>query len=486
MFQPVRQAPGTAEATAITLATTFGGLPAPAARQVVVASGGALYPYPDLSARDADPDAVVTVMATLPAGTDGHYATLGIGTVGTDPLTYVVTGTAAQVTAALHAVTFVPAVGSTLPGSYQARISGDGNRGQLVDAGTGDNMLAATAANDTVMGGPGTDTLFGAAGSPAVLMGGSGHDAFVAGAGATTVFAGAGGSTFSAGAADAVMMQSAGRDTFYGGSRRGHGVSAAPAAPRCSAARAACSSRAAPARPLVMGAATGNRVFGGSSAVTVYGAGSGLYAGGTSGDNVLVSGTGASTLLGGGDTDLLIAQGSAGHLLVAGHGADTLTGTASDGDDLYYAATQGGHALLALGSGDGTVIGGAGVDTIFAGRDGGSMTYFGGTGTDLVVGSAFRTTFVAGHGNETLLGSGGADTVVVRNGQAGGTITVEDAGLSTGGITLFGYAPDAVASAVTHGTVAGGSSTLVLPDATRLTFVGISDLSALIRQDGGT
>ena len=201
---------------------------------------------------------------------------------------------------------------------------------------------------------------------------------------------------------------------------------------------------------------------------------------------MLLSGSGASTLIGGGDSDMLVAQGGADQVLVAGHGTDTLTGTASEGNDLYFAAQASGHALLALGGGNATVIGGSGEDTIFAGADGGSMTYFEGSGTDVVIGSAYSTTFVVGTGNETLIGSGGTDTYVVRNGYAGGSVTIDDFKPGTDSLTLFGYAPGELASDLGRETVAGGSTTLLLSDSTRLTFVGVSDLSTAIHQGAST
>ena len=480
-FVPNAGTPGTTQDTTIDLAATFG-TQASVMTSIVIASstpGLPLFPYPTLYAQDSDPTAQMTVTATLPPGTQGSYATLGMGTVDPDnSLTYTVTGTAAQVTAALHAVTFVPSSGDTLPGTYSASINGMGNQATLFDAGTGNNTLATTGTSDGVISGAGTDTVFSSATGTSQLIG-NGPDTFVSGGNQTTVFSGAGGSVFFGGTGSSTMAQSTGNDTFVGGSGDasiygGSGTSLE------FGGMGNYSFEGSSGMATIVASSGANTVFGGTGAVSVYGtaAGTGVYVGGSTGNNVILSSTGDSTLVGAGATDNLVAQGNSPDLLVAGSGQDTLTGTASSGNDTYVGAA--GNALIAAGSGNSLVVGGSGSDTVYAGTGGGNLTYFGGSGTDSVIGSAYQDTFAVGSGNETLIGSGGTDTYVLNNGHAGGTITVQDFKVGIDQVALFGYASTQVASAEAAETVSGGSTSLSFSDGTRMTFVGITNINGSI------
>lgn len=478
VFQPAAQAPGSATGTTISLAIGFAGLAAPAPLSVVVVTTSPLNPFARLDVHDADPDALVTVTASLPAGSTGHYADLGIGGVGADPLSYVATGTAAQVSAALHAVSFVPDADSTVSGGYSARVAGDGNQARLVDGGTGSNVLSATDTTDTVVGGAGPDTLYAAPASASVLIGGIGRTVFVGTGGPATVFSGAAGSVFFAGSTADVMVQSTGHDAFIGGAGSAT-VFGGTGRASVYGGTGSLDFEALSGRATVLGSMSRNVVHGGTSSLTVYGGGSGLYTGGAAGNNLLVSGEGDSTLVGGGDADRLVATGSGADVLASGAGAETLSGAVSTGDSLYFGGT--GTATIAVGRGHSTAVGGTGADTIFANPDGGDLTCFGGAGSGLVVGSRFADTFVVGSGNETLVGNGGVDRYVVANGHAGGTVTVLgfDAARST--VDLFGYVPDASGAAPWRETTAGGSTTLLLADGTHMTFVGVTSVLATIR-----
>ena len=78
-------------------------------------------PFATLSVSNNDPTTMVTVMATLTPAISGTYGNPGTGSFGADGMTYTVSGTAAQVNAALAGVTFTPAPG---------RADGDGGGGQ--------------------------------------------------------------------------------------------------------------------------------------------------------------------------------------------------------------------------------------------------------------------------------------------------------------------------------------------------------------------
>ncbi len=179
---------------------------------------------------------------------------------------------------------------------------------------------------------------------------------------------------------------------------------------------------------------------GGSGSATINGgAGGGLYAGGTGGLNVIVGGSGACTMFGSSGSDLLMAGGLAANLLIAGSGNETLTGIGSLGANVMYA----------------------------------------GAGNDLLGGGTGKETFFAGHGNATVIGGTGADLYGFINGLAGGTETVFGFSTAKGDqISLQGYGANEVQNDLANAVVSGGNTMLTLSDHTRVTFVGVTGLSA--------
>ncbi len=172
-------------------------------------------------------------------------------------------------------------------------------------------------------------------------------------------------------------------------------------------------------------------IYGGSGSDTFFGGtGPNLVYGGTSGNNFLFAGTGAATLFGGGNGDELFAQGSAGQALHAGAGNETLFGGFASGADTFY-------------------------------------------------GSAGRTEMVGGSGN---------DTFVFTNGQAGGNDLIQGFTSGPDKIDLQGYGSKEVSKALDSQVQHDGSVTITLSDHTRITFAGISSLSAsdFITSGGGT
>jgi Ca2+-binding RTX toxin-like protein len=192
---------------------------------------------------------------------------------------------------------------------------------------------------------------------------------------------------------------------------------------------------------------TGHVLFvGGAGAVTLFGgAGSDTFEGGSGravvfggqgGHNSLLGGTGTATLFGGGAGDHLFAQGADRQALLAGIGNETLS-----------AAMATGHDSLVAGSGNDLLIGGSGNDTFYGGT--GASTMDGGSGHDIF---AFAKSL-----------NGGTDLVV--------NFTSVDK------IALQGFGPHAVENALNSQTFANGSVTISLPDNTRVTFAGISELT---------
>ena len=278
-----------------------------------------------------------------------------------------------------------------------------------------------------------------------LLTGNTGNDYLNAGTGANTIIGGTGANTIVSLGSDlnvttgvdlialqgaSAAVQSGGTDTIVAG--------------------------AGNATISVLGASNADTVFGGAGSLvfangqaasavvrgtgtaTIFGgAGGGLFAGGTAGNNILVGGTGAAVLYGSGSGDTLYAAGAKGDFLVAGAGNETLTGAFSTGNDILYGGS--GQDLLALGGGNDVVFAGAGASTVLAGG-----------GADLFA-------FVAGSagGSEAIGGFSGSDR-----------------------ITLQGYGSGAVANALASASLGASGLTLTLPDATKVTLVGVASLNA--------
>jgi Ca2+-binding RTX toxin-like protein len=255
-------------------------------------------------------------------------------------------------------------------------------------------------------------------GNDTVLALGGGNDTIAAGGGRNLIELGSG--------RDSVL--SAGRDTIVTGS--GHDTINATG-------DAHDLVQGGPGHLLFLGGAGSVTLFGGAGSDTfVGGSGRAIVYGGQGGNNSLLGGTGTATLFGGGAGDHLFAQGSEGQELVAGIGNETLSAAMATGAD-----------SLVAGSGNDSLIGGHGNDTFFGGT--GSSTMLGGSGHDIF-------TFV-----KSL--NGGTDLVM--------NFTSLDK------IDLQGYGPQAVKDALASQTHANGSVTITLPDNTRVTFAGITDLT---------
>lgn len=188
-------------------------------------------------------------------------------------------------------------------------------------------------------------------------------------------------------------------------------------------------------------------VFAGTGSDTVsLGAGGGLVAGGAAGNNRLSGGGSGvgSTLFGGGNGDLLAARGYAQTTLVA-NGNATLTGAASSANNIFYGLV--GNASLQGGNGaDVFVVGGS---------------------------------TVPGGVRDTVNGGPGQDLIGILAGRTGSSITITS---FTGAerVTLLGYAGGSAAEAARALATAqvGASTALTLSDGTRVTFVGVTNLTS--------
>jgi Ca2+-binding RTX toxin-like protein len=188
---------------------------------------------------------------------------------------------------------------------------------------------------------------------------------------------------------------------------------------------------------LFLGGAGGVTLFGGAGSDTFEGgSGHALVYGGQGGHNSLLGGTGEATLFGGGAGDHLYAQGAKSQALFAGIGNETLSAAMATGND-----------TLVAGSGNDQLLGGSGNDTFYGGA--GASTMMGGSGDNIF---AFVKSL-----------NGGTDLVV--------NFTSADK------ISLLDFGKHAVQEALDSQTFAPAGVTITLPDNTRVTFAGISELT---------
>lgn len=85
---------------------------------------------------------------------------------------------------------------------------------------------------------------------------------------------------------------------------------------------------------------------------------------------------------------------------------------------------------------------------------------------------------VAGTGNAQMVAGGGSDLFVFGNGQAGGNDVIWNFAHGTDHVLLANYAPDIVTTALNSAVTSGGSTTITLPDNTRITFGAVTQLTA--------
>ncbi len=183
-------------------------------------------------------------------------------------------------------------------------------------------------------------------------------------------------------------------------------------------------------------------LLGGQGSDTVFASAGGYFKGGTGGHNDIQNNSGfvggaPVTIVGGGNGDQLFASGSSFADLIAGSGNETLNAALSTANDLLHA-----------GSGKDQLTAGLGNDTLFAGS-----------------------------GKATMTGGPGSDTFVFQKGLAG-TVTILDFSGSEGDtVNLEGYGANDAQKALKNAAVTGAGTTLTLSDSTKITFVGVTDLT---------
>ena len=355
------------------------------------------HPFAALVASNPNAGAILTVTASIRADIPGIYTQLGIGRILADHVTYEVTGTAAQVNAALLQVLLTPARGAPERAGLTAGVTDqNGSRtSRLSNTGTLGSTLAANEEGDVVRAGLGADTLTAGA-HDNTLVGGSGRDVLVGGTGNSTMMGGTGNSLFFTGTGSALITGGSSRDTISAGAAGGNAT--------------------------ISSAIGGNALIG-------LGLGTAFVNG--QGTDTIIGGAGQATVLSGIGGNALIGLGS-GTALVNGRGVDTIIG--GSGRAVIGAAN---NSFVALGTGDATisasqgstVLGGTGGQTIGV-REGGILLFMGG-GNTIFIGGTGGSTVVGGTSGHALIfageggglfssGSGGNNTIV--GGQHGSTI----------------------------------------------------------------
>lgn len=311
----------------------------------------------------------------------------------------------------------------------------NGGNGTVITGDGSDNI--ASAGNFNIRTGIGNDVIF-AYGDNTVAAGGSlgyvTHTDVVAN-GSNIIVSGNGNDTIALhGISDVVFGSGYGTDTINGG------FGYAEIAPGSQSIN-------------FVGGLGATTVFAGTGSDTVsLGNDGGLVFGGTAGHNNLTGGgalsggggTKSSTLFGGGNGDLLTARGYGQTTLVA-NGNATLTGAASTANNIFYGLV-----------GNASLQGGNGTDTF-------------------VVGGST----VPGGASDNVNGGPGQDLISILAGRAGSDITITS---FTGAerVTLQGYAGGSTAEAAHALSTAqvGASTVLTLSDNTRVTFVGVTNLTS--------
>ncbi len=298
--------------------------------------------------------------------------------------------------------------------------TGAGN--QYVQLGAGNNTVQAGGGQDTIDAGPGANNLILGSGNQYVTS--TGVDTVQATGGSVTVNATGGGS-------DLVFSGQAA--LFFSGSSN--------------------------ASTVVAGAGSN------AGADTVFANGGGGQFYGGSGAMLFVGGSGTSTAVGGAGNNTLFGGSSGRDLLVAGVGASTVVGT--DGNTIVGLGTS--PDMLVAGTGNETLVGssGGGNDQMFA--NSGNDALFGGTGND---------TFVASTGTAQMVGGSGQDLFIFVNGAAGGIDTIWNFQQGQDHVALFGYGRGIVRFLLNTASVAGGSTTITLPDNTHITFGNVAQLNS--------
>jgi Ca2+-binding RTX toxin-like protein len=389
---------------------------------VLLLVGTSSGPATDLS------DVQVALNNTAAAATAAGYA--GVAIQSADGLAYALLGNQLLTLQG-------PAVGGApLP---TISVQGGAAGAETIYGGANPILIAGAGAAESVVGGQAAMTVRGGTG-PDTILGGSGTNLIVAGQAADFIAGGSGPNTIYGGSGDTIEG-GAGSSVIYGGQG-----------------------------DTIQGNQGNNLIFGGPGDLIVTGAGTDTVFG-TPGDTI-IGGTGFAVIHGeaGGQ---LIGGANQGSQIFGGAG-DTIAAGQGTGSSLIFA--NAGSEKVIGGNGPMTVIGGA-FDTISGGS--GPATIYGGAGNELIFGEQGPVTVTGGVGDTIGAGSStnqvtlGAPSELFDEFAAGSQSTIT--GFQSGdSIQFAGENPSAISTVVGSATVAGGNTTLHLPDGSSIVLVGIT------------
>lgn len=344
-----------------------------------------------------------------------------------------------------------------------------------ITAGDGNDLFGLIPGSTyTVAGGNGDDTYY-ANGSGAIADGTGSNLIFVDSAGGTnlvlsygtsdTIVAGAGAATISTNGTDPLIFGGSGSLELFGNS----------------------------ATDVTFFGGTGPEVlFGATSGTYFLGTSTSLFFGGPASDSTIIGTTGSETVFGGPSSNEVIFTNSSSLVFVAGtsnsstivggSSPTTLFGGSAGSDITYLSSSSTGGALYFAGPGNETLNAAGSIST--AAGSIANATLFGGqdpTGGDLLVGGAGNNSLIAGSGSDTMTGGKGDNTFAFFKGSAGGDDFITDYGVegSKDTVDLQGYGANAISSALLSATVAGGATTIALPDNTKITFDHVTSVSSI-------
>ena len=343
----------------------------------------------------------------------------------------------------------------------------------LADA--GNDLAVITGSNDTVVGSSGFLTVDASAGSVSVV-GGTGPLLLNVGDSAVTLRGGTGAVTVAAGGSTGPLLLGVGA----GGGLVGAGAGSSTIF-------------AGTGGGMVWGGSGAFLFVGGTGASTVVGgSGRNVMWAGNSGSELLFGGSGPNTIVGGGSGSVLIGEGTQGNVIAAGPGSETLAGSPS-GNDILYAGS--GPDLIFGGGGKDTLVGADGSILIGGGMQGDVIAAGGGnetlasspSGNDVLFAGAANGLIFTGAGDASVVGGGGttqivagtgSGTFVFNNGSAGGSAVIWHFTHGADHVLLSGYAPNVMQTSLQNASLAFGSTTITLPDHTRITFGAMQSLIA--------
>lgn len=304
-----------------------------------------------------------------------------------------------------------------------SRDDGDGDEGNIIDAGLGDDGVFAGQGDDIVDAGDDSDQVYGMSGGD-VLIGGQGRDRLFGdgpvGPDIGPIFDAPGSAhgtdVLIGGAGDDVLLGQGNDDVIYGGADNDkiwgddRDDSVTPTEFHGS--------------DLLFGGSGSDEIFGGGRDDQLYGDDDADVLWGDSGGALIGSigyispdSHGNDTLRGGNGADRLTGEGGA-DTLYGESGDDVLAG---DDDTALLAAQHHGNDILDGGDGDDDLFGGGGNDQLFGGsgndwlaggdeRSGTAVSEL--EGDDLLYGGDGDDTLIGGKGNDRLDGGRGVDYLV--------------------------------------------------------------------------